>query len=212
MEFSTIYITFISLAIVVTVLSFCALTEEKQVEGNAAKRNLTTIHQRWPGESPERYQTEDFKGANVIYGTKIPAVESTLDFTPLGEFSIEKFEDDDKSHSRRSAPRRSGDCRKCMWQDCPSVDVMRQHCPSGVVRDRCKCCVTCASGEGMPCYLTGTTSGGWIAPCGDDLQCVPFTENDDLDIDLDSWGGRKDLEGICFFCYYCDTWVHACGG
>lgn len=56
-------------------------------------------------------------------------------------------------------------------RDCPGVcDPSRcppspESCYFGVVRDACRCCAECASGEGDPCGEQGR------ARCGDGLRC-----------------------------------------
>lgn len=89
-------------------------------------------------------------------------------------------------------------CGKCLWQECQPVDVMKRHCPSGVIRDQCNCCVVCASGSRMPCYLTSFTPI-WLPMCGDDLECVPVVGKGELDVHIEpgSWGARRELEGEC---------------
>ncbi|XP_078485612.1 uncharacterized protein LOC113475345 [Ciona intestinalis] len=54
---------------------------------------------------------------------------------------------------------------------------MKRHCPAGVVRDNCHCCVTCATGLKRPCNLTPC---GLLPPCGTDLRCVRSQESTDL--------------------------------
>ncbi|XP_039258133.2 kazal-type serine protease inhibitor domain-containing protein 1-like [Styela clava] len=89
-------------------------------------------------------------------------------------------------------------CRTCFWQECPTIDVMKRHCPSGIVRDQCNCCAQCASGVGMPCYMT-SFAPIWLPPCGDDLECIPAYGGADFDDEnqTPSWGSNRNSEGIC---------------